>query len=221
MHLPELVFHKPFMTVFTELDLFYMEISGPVTPMTDKQGQDRCKSVEVRYHGGMIEQPSYTLIKKQGSFELRHYQSFTMIEASDQDLQSYRGFRLAFDFIQGDNVRNQKIAMTVPVVNNLDDQGIRTTAFVMPPKMVHEDVPLPLSPNLQKILVPERLCAVYRFGSNPRMEMIRGYEDVLRSWIAQEGYRIIGTLQLARYNPPFIPGFLKRNELWFEVERQS
>jgi len=28
---------------------------------------------------------------------------------------------------------------------------------------------------------------------------------------------VTGTLQLARYNPPFIPGFLKRNELWLEV----
>lgn len=165
----------------------------------------------------MIEQPKYTIIKKQSQFELRLYQAFTIIEASDQDLKSYQGFRLAFDFIQGDNVSGQKISMTAPVVNTLNDKGIQTTAFVMPPKMKHNDVPLPLNQNLRKVLIPERICAVYRFSFNPKMDKIRKYEKLLISWIEQEGYTIIGELQLARYNPPFIPGFLKRNELWFEV----
>lgn len=165
----------------------------------------------------MIEQPNFTIIKKQTQFELRHYQAFTIIEAVDRDLKSYQGFRLAFDFIQGENERGQKIAMTAPVVNQLNDKGIQTTAFVMPPKMQHNDVPLPLNQNLRKILVPERICAVYRFSFNPKMDKIRSYENMLRTWIDQEGYKVNGVLQLARYNPPFIPGFLKHNELWIEV----
>lgn len=166
----------------------------------------------------MIEQPQYELIKKQNPFELRRYQAFTMIEASDRDLESYQGFRLAFDFIQGENQSRQKISMTAPVVNQMNDDGIQTTAFVMPPKMAHEDVPNPSNQNLKKVFVPERICAVYRFSSNPKMTAIRKYEEELRQWIDDQGYLRVGNLQLARYNPPFIPGFLKRNELWFEVE---
>lgn len=165
----------------------------------------------------MIEQPKYTIIKKQAQFELRQYQSFTIVEATDLDLKSYQGFRLAFDFIQGENDRGQKISMTAPVVNQLNDKGIQTTAFVMPPKMNHSDVPLPLNHNLKKVLIPERICAVYRFSFNPNMDKIRNYESILRTRIDQEGYTIVGNLQLARFNPPFIPGFLKHNELWFEV----
>ncbi len=165
----------------------------------------------------MSDQPKYDVIKRQESFEIRHYQSFMMIEATDRNLESYQGFRLAFDFIQGNNERGQKIAMTVPVVNQLNDNGVQTTAFVMPLKMTYDDVPQPLNDNLQKVIMPERLCAVIRFSSNPKMSEIRDFEKNLRSWIDQEGYRIVGVLQLARYNPPFIPGFLKRNELWFEV----
>jgi len=168
----------------------------------------------------MIEQPKYTVIKRQSRFEIRKYQEFTIIESTDRDLQSYQGFRLAFNFIQGDNEQSQKIAMTVPVVNQLNDKGIQTTAFVMPPKMKHEDVPLPLDKNLRKVLIPERICAVYRFSFNPKMDIIRNYESLLRTWIEEEGYKIIGELQLARYNPPFIPGFLKHNELWFEVNKK-
>ena len=168
----------------------------------------------------MIAQPKYEVIKKQDHFELRHYQSFTMIESSDRDLQSYQGFRLAFDFIQGNNDRGQKIAMTAPVVNQLNEKGIQTTAFVMPPKMAHDEVPLPMNQGLTKVLVPQRICAVYRFSSNPKMETIRNFEYALKVWIEQEGYVITGNLQLARYNPPFTPGFLKRNELWFEVVKR-
>lgn len=166
----------------------------------------------------MIEQPKYELIHKEGPFELRRYQSFTMIEAADRDLASYQGFRLAFDFIQGENQNQQKISMTAPVVNNMNNEGIQTTAFVMPPKMNHDDVPLPNNQSLRKVLVPERICAVYRFSSNPKMTIIRNYETNLRKWIDAQGYAINGELQLARYNPPFIPGFLKRNELWIEVK---
>ena len=53
------------------------------------------------------------------------------------------------------------------------------------------------------------------------MTIIRKYEEELKQWIDEQGYVIIGNLQLARYNPPFIPGFLKHNELWFEVEQKK
>jgi hypothetical protein len=167
----------------------------------------------------MIEEPKYEILKQEGQFELRHYQAFLMIEATDRDIQSYRGFRLAFDFIQGDNERGQKIAMTAPVVNQLSENGIQTTSFVMPPKMAFEDMPLPTNQNLRRVLVPERICAVYKFSFSPKMDTIRKFESALIAWIKQEKYSIVGSLQLARYNPPFIPGFLKRNELWFEITK--
>ncbi len=62
----------------------------------------------------MIEQPKFELINKQSPFELRRYQAFTMVEASDRDLESCQGFRLAFGFIQGENQKQQKISMSDP-----------------------------------------------------------------------------------------------------------
>jgi|GEM_PF-3050681 hypothetical protein len=86
-----------------------------------------------------------------------------MIEASDRDLKSYQGFRLAFDFFQGENQNHQKSSMTAPVVNSMNNDGIQTTAFVMPPKMKYDDVPFPINQMLKKVLVPERVSAAYRF----------------------------------------------------------
>ena len=169
------------------------------------------------YSKAMIQEPKYTLIKQENAFELRHYQSYTLVEAKDSDLRGYRGFQIAFDFIQGENDRNQKISMTAPVVNQLDEEGVITTAFVMPPQMKFDDVPEPSMSNLKKIFVPEKIVAVVRFGFSPKMDSIRKYEQSLHEWIDQQNYTVVGLLQLARYNPPFIPGFLKRNELWLEV----
>lgn len=165
----------------------------------------------------MSAEPRYTTLIQSGPFELRSYASYTLIEAPDQDLESYRGFRLAFNYIQGENSAAQKIAMTVPVVNTIEADRIQTTAFVMPPDMPNEDVPIPLHPDLKRIVVDARLVAVFRFRMTPTMERVQAYEAKLRAWLREQGYVSVGALQLARYNPPFIPGFLKRNEVWLEV----
>ena len=167
----------------------------------------------------MTAEPKFKVHIKQGAFELRQYQEFTLIEAPDQNLDSYRGFRLVFDFIQGENSLQQKIAMTVPVVNQMSQGHIKSTAFVMPPDMDPKQVPEPLHPDLKKVFVPEREVAVVRFTFNPSLRKIEELENQLRAWIGSLGYQSVGSLQLARYNPPFIPGFLKRNELWLEVKR--
>jgi hypothetical protein len=176
-----------------------------------------CNSVGKAYNEVMIQEPKYTLIKQENAFELRHYQSYTLVESKDSGLRGYSGFQLAFNFIQGENDRNQKISMTAPVVNQLNEEGVITTAFVMPPQMKYDDVPEPSITNLKKVFIPEKLIAVIRFGFSPKMDSIRKYEQSLLEWIDKENYSVTGTLQLARYNPPFIPGFLKRNELWLEV----
>jgi len=165
----------------------------------------------------MVKEPTYKLIKQDNPYELRHYQSYTLVESRDSDLRGYGGFQLAFDFIQGENDRNQKISMTAPVVNRINETGVETTAFVMPPEMEFDNVPQPNTPTLKKIFIPERVIAVFKFSFNPKMDIIRKNEQKLIEWIEKQDYRIIGPLQLARYNPPFIPGFLKRNELWIEV----
>ncbi len=88
----------------------------------------------------------------------------------------------------------------------------------MPPQMDYKDVPSPVRSDLKKIYIPERMIAVIKFTNTPKLDSITKYEQSLRDWIYKNNLEIIGQLQLARYNPPFIPGFLKRNELWLEVK---
>jgi hypothetical protein len=39
----------------------------------------------------------------------------------------------------------------------------------------------------------------------------------LLDWLREKHISGIGLIELARYNPPFIPGFIKHNELLIEV----
>jgi hypothetical protein len=42
--------------------------------------------------------------------------------------------------------------------------------------------------------------------------------EALKKWMEQRELVPIGSFQLARYNPPFIPGFLKKNEVLIEIQ---
>lgn len=166
----------------------------------------------------MLFEPKFTLLKKEGKCELRQYEAYNIILAPDSNLNSFQGFRLVFDYIQGENQNRQKISMTTPVINELVETDVRTTAFVMPDEFDFDTLPNPTDNKLQKIHVPAQKMATIRFTMTVSESKIKAYEDELKAWISQENLEIIGSTRLARYNPPFIPGFLKRNELWIEVK---
>ena len=166
----------------------------------------------------MLFQPKFSVLKREGPIQLRAYEAYNIIQAPDSDLDSYRGFRLVFDYIQGDNQDRQKISMTVPVINQLEQQTVQTTAFVMPREFSFDDLPEPKQRVLNKIHVKASRVATIRFPMNVSKQRIEMYERKLLTWIEAERLNIVGPTRLARYNPPFIPGFFKRNELWIEVQ---
>jgi hypothetical protein len=163
-----------------------------------------------------IEQPSYTILVKDDAVEVRQYPAIIVAVADENDLRGYSGFSRVFEYISGDNAKREKIAMTSPVINTLDEQAM-TTAFVMPKAYDLSTLPQPQSGRLELVEKPSRLVAALRFSGNINARIIAEKTAQLQSWIADHGFTVNGPLELARYNPPFIPGFLKRNEVWLEV----
>jgi hypothetical protein len=43
----------------------------------------------------------------------------------------------------------------------------------------------------------------------------------LLTWIEERGFKQTGDPVWARYNPPFMPWFLRRNEILIPVDRQK
>ena len=136
----------------------------------------------------------------------------------ESDLRGYSGFNAVFNYISGDNRGSRRIAMTAPVINNLDEKPL-TTAFVMP-KQYHsaDDLPEPNDPDMRLVEVPERLVAAVTFSGTINRDLLERKKAELLEFVKKQRLNGIGGIELARYNPPFIPGFIRRNELLLEVE---
>jgi hypothetical protein len=102
--------------------------------------------------------------------------------------------------------------MTSPVISKKDYM-----AFCLPLKYSIDTAPIPISPKVNIELIPERILAVLRFSGKTNEERIRQYSQKLRRNVEKEKLQTSGGLILFRYNSPFTPGFLRRNEISIEL----
>ena len=162
-----------------------------------------------------IEEPRYQVIEQDGAFELRDYAAYlvaeTRVEASFTEAGS-EAFRRLFRYISGNNAAQQKIAMTAPVTQVADADGYRV-AFVVPSRYSASTVPEPLDPRIEIRAVPARRVAVWRYSGRWTQERYDQMERQLREAIAARGLSVDGPPVLARYDPPFMPWFMRRNEV--------
>ena len=139
-----------------------------------------------------------------------------VLVSQENDLKGTSGFNQLFNYISGRNKESRKIAMTAPVINNLDDEQF-SIAFVMPKKYSLEELPQPLHSELQFKEIPGRHVATISFSGNINQEIIEKKKNELMEWLKEKQITAIGSIELARYNPPFIPGIFKKNEFLVEV----
>jgi hypothetical protein len=176
-----------------------------------------------------IEEPRYQVIEQDGAFELRDYAAYlvaeTRVEASFTEAGS-EAFRRLFRYISGNNAAQQKIAMTAPVTQGkgekiamtapvtqvADADGYRV-AFVVPSRYSASTVPKPLDPRIEIRAVPARRVAVWRYSGRWTQERYDQMERQLREAIVARGLSVNGPPVLARYDPPFMPWFMRRNEV--------
>jgi hypothetical protein len=176
-----------------------------------------------------IEEPRYQVIEQDGAFELRDYAAYlvaeTRVEASFEDAGN-EAFRRLFRYISGDNAAQQKIAMTAPVtqgkgekiamtapVTQVADGDHYRVAFVVPSRYSASTVPKPLDPRIEIRTVPARRVAVWRYSGRWTQERYDQMERQLREAIVARGLSVNGPPVLARYDPPFMPWFMRRNEV--------
>ena len=59
--------------------------------------------------------------------------------------------------------------------------------------------------------------AVVTFSGNGKDDDLARQQAALEGFIAAQKLKTLGPAQFAFYDPPFKPGFLRRNEVMFEV----
>jgi len=183
-----------------------------------------------------IEEPRFKVLEKDGSFELREYSAYivaeTRVEAGFEDAGSL-AFQRLFRYISGNNVAQQKIAMTAPVtqsgsekikmtapVSQVADGNAYLVAFSLPSTYTLATVPKPLDPTVRIRQVPAQLIACWRYSGRWTESNYRDHEVLLRERINSRELIARGDPVLARYNPPFTPWFMRRNEVLIPVAGQ-
>jgi len=112
----------------------------------------------------------------------------------------------------------EKVAMTAPVIQRGTDHAGYTVAFVLPASMTAETAPEPTNPQVKIRTVPPCLAAAARYSGRWAQASFERHSESLLEAIEAEGLTAIGTPRLARFDPPFKPWFLRRNEVVVDVE---
>lgn len=181
-----------------------------------------------------IEEAKYTVVKQDDRFELRAYQPHLLAETTisgDMEQASSQAFRLLFNYISGANQSQTKVAMTAPVSQESAGEKISMTApvsqermdgawavsFMMPASYTEATIPSPDDPRVRIRSVPERKVAVMRYSGRWTRSQYLKHKELLEKWIESEGLVIAGEAVWARFNAPYTPWFLRRNEVQIPV----
>ena len=172
----------------------------------------------------MTETIEYQVTEQRGEVEIRHYPAIWVATVAGND--EGETFGILFRYITGDNQPGKKIPMTAPVITTVkipmtspvisDADGM---SFVMPVAIPGDSLPAPRDPRVRLREIPAREVAVIRFKGRAGARDGADVRARLLAVLAEKGIQTAGEPFLMRYNPPFTPGFLRRNEVAVEIRR--
>ncbi len=166
-----------------------------------------------------IEQYKYTVIETFDGVELRKYDkalfSSVVLKDSAYDASANNGFRILAGYIFGGNDRNEKIAMTSPVVMEMGDQ--MKMSFMVPSDKLKDELP---KPNDSRVFQEERaesVLAAITFDGWASDEKIEKYKKELIEVLNSKGIKYQEPITYMAYNPPY-QLVNRRNEVVVRVE---
>jgi len=170
----------------------------------------------------MVEKISYDVLKKIDDLEIRKYPEILLAVVKEHDDDS--AFGLLFNYISGENLSQKKIKMTAPVISS---EKIEMTtpvisqknymAFVVPSYYNMENVPKPTNHKVSIEIQTRKTVAVLRFSGYSTSKNIEKHTQKLLTKIKTNKLKTKREPYLMRYNSPFTPGFLRRNEVAIEI----
>lgn len=169
----------------------------------------------------VTEQQVYEVLEDYPEFELRRYPDHLVAEVEvggPFELAGSMAFPRLARYIGGHNRSSRKMAMTAPVVQERDPRSRRyVVGFVMPADVSDEDLPDPVDSNVSTRRVPAETAAAMRFsGRWSRSSYTKRTEQLLAA-LDRAGLEVVGAPRYARFNPPWTPWFLRRNEVVLPV----
>lgn len=189
-----------------------------------------------------LEEPDYqvirTLADKQGSqpgnIEIRQYAVYTVAEvvvAGPAAEAGNQAFPILAGYIFGKNKGERKFAMTVPATQAAVPVKLEMTApvtlatttggflvqFVLPRGVTVATAPEPLDARVRLREVPAAQIAAIRYSGLWSESNSKEHLDRLQEALRVAGLAWAGEPVVSRYNAPWTPWFMRRNEVWLPL----
>ena len=186
-----------------------------------------------------VEEAPYELVSEDGKFEIRDYEKVVVAETrveADYSEAGNTAFRRLFDYISGENVASEEIAMTAPVVaeDTADadvSEEIAMTApvssqkdgntwryqFVLPSGYTLDNAPRPLNPEITLAETSPKRVAVVRYAWLATDKARSKNTQALLDWMESQGLAPESEPRWAGYNPPWTLPPFRRNEVLIDI----
>lgn len=180
------------------------------------------------------EEPQYQVLSDEGHIQIRHYPA--MIVAQTEVTEDYKnssseGFKRLAGYIFSNNKKQQKIAMTAPVIQEQEAETMAMTApviqqksatvwlmaFVLPQEYSLSTAPVPLDSSVTIKEIAGKKIAVIRYSGSLSEQGIGEKSEELKSWVDKQGYKAISPARSAAYDPPWTLPFLRRNKIHIDI----
>ena len=182
-----------------------------------------------------IEEAAYETILAHKNFEIRRYEPQIVAEIEvDGDFEEAGGnaFSQLFGYISGKNLSQKKMAMTAPVsqihssdkmdmtlpVSQQQKNGKWLVSFMMPSNYSLGELPKPEDSSIMLRELPVRNVASIKYSGFWSEEKYLYNLGLLNIWISNQELNIIGLPIWARYDAPYTPWFMRRNEILIPIE---
>ncbi|MEH0933715.1 SOUL family heme-binding protein [Micromonospora psammae] len=185
----------------------------------------------------MTEQQRYRVVAKHPGFELRRYPTHLvaemrvtggLVEAGNEAFQPLAAY------ISGANRVRRKVGMTAPVVQEpaepqkiamtspvVQEEGDRPDCwlvrFVLPAELTPGTAPEPEDDRIVIRELPAQLAAAVRFSGRWTETAFGQRATALGRAVTAAGLQPTGAIRYARFDPPWKPWFLRRNEVVLPV----
>ncbi|PZO07583.1 MAG: heme-binding protein [Lysobacteraceae bacterium] len=180
------------------------------------------------------EEPEYQVVRELADIEVRQYAAYAVAEVVVPGPAGKAGgqaFPILAGYIFGKNKGERKFAMTAPVTQTAAPVKLEMTApvtqtvapggflvqFVLPRGVTVASAPEPLDARVQlRDVVPARV-AVIRYSGFWSAKNDAQHLAKLKAAMRAADLAWTGEPVYSRYNAPFMPWFMRRNEIWLPM----